>query len=90
MKEIIIIKENIPKIRAFLEQEHISYEIRSIPKGKIYQEPLRKFKKARPAKVDIFADYGEAIKDKELEEEKKLLEEDYEEEEEALEKYENS
>jgi hypothetical protein len=82
MKEIIIVKENISKIKAFLEQEHINYEI--------YQEPLRKFKKVRPAKVDIFSDYGEAIKDKELEAEKKLLEEDCEEEEEELEKYENS
>ena len=68
MKEIIIIKENIPKIKTFLEQEHISYEI--------YQEPIRKFKKARPAKVNIFSDYGEALKDKELEAEKELLEND--------------
>ena len=67
MKEIIIVKENIPKIKTFLEQEHINYEI--------YQEPLRKFKKTRPAKVDIFSDYGEALKDKELEAEKRLLEE---------------
>jgi hypothetical protein len=67
MKEIIIVKENIPKIKTFLEQERINYEI--------YQEPLRKFKKARPAKVDIFSDYGEALKDEELEAEKKLLEE---------------
>ena len=67
MKEIIIIKENIPKIKTFLEQEHISYEI--------YQEPVRKFKKVRPAKVNIFSDYGEALKDKELEAEKRLLEE---------------
>ena len=67
MKEIIIVKENIPRIKTFLEQEHINYEI--------YQEPIRKFKKARPAKVDIFSDYGEALKDKELEAEKKLWEE---------------
>jgi hypothetical protein len=67
MKEIIIIKENIPKIKTFLEQEHISYEI--------YQEPVRKFKKVRPVKVNIFSDYGEALKDKELEAEKRLLEE---------------
>jgi len=30
MKEIIIIKENIPRIKTFLEQENISYEIRNI------------------------------------------------------------
>jgi len=75
MKEIIIVKENIPRIKTFLEQENISYEIRSIPEGQIYQEPIRKFKKARPAKVDIFSDYGEALKDKELEAEKRMLEE---------------
>ena len=42
---------------------------------KICQKPKRKFKRLRPSKVDIFADYGEAIKDKELEKEKRLLEE---------------
>ncbi|CAG8784404.1 5256_t:CDS:1, partial [Cetraspora pellucida] len=63
---IIIIKENIPKIKAFLEQEHISYEF--------YQEPLKKIRKPRPVKKDIFADYGKVLKDKELEAEKKLLE----------------
>ena len=67
MKEIIIIKENIPKIKTFLEQENINYEI--------HQESLKKFKKTRPVKVDIFSDYGEALKDKELEVEKRLLEE---------------
>ena len=67
MKEIIIVKENIPRIKIFLEQEHINYEI--------YQEPIRKFKKIRPTRVDIFSDYGEALKDKELEAEKRLLEE---------------
>ena len=35
MKEIIIIKENIPKIKNFLEQENINYEI--------YQEPVNIF-----------------------------------------------
>jgi len=81
MKEIIVIKENIPRIKTFLEQEHINYEIRSIPEGQVYQEPIRKFKKIRPAKVDIFSDYGEALKDKELEAEKRLLEEMNDEEE---------
>lgn len=75
MKEIIIIKENIPKIKTFLEKEHINYEIHSIPGGQTYQEPIRKFKKSRPVKVNIFSDYGEALKDKELEAEKRLLEE---------------
>ena len=81
MKEIIIVKENIPKIKNFLEEEHINYEI--------YQESISKFKKSRPVKIDIFADYDKAIKDQELETEKNLLEEDYEEEERNLENYEN-
>lgn len=81
MKQIIIIKENVLHIKQLLDKEHCSYEI--------YQEPLRKFKKTRPEKVNIFSDYGDALKDKELKAEKKLLEEDYEEEEEELEKYEN-
>jgi len=73
MEQLIIIKTaDVEKIRLFLDREHINYEI--------YQEPIKKFKKARPARVDIFADYGEAIKDKELEVEKSLLEEDYDEE----------
>ena len=55
MKEIIIIKESILKIKSFLEQEHISYEI--------YQEP-----------VNIFAEYGKALNDKEREQEAKELE----------------
>lgn len=75
MKEIIIVKENIPKIKAFFERENINYEI--------YQEPVKKFKKPRPTKMNIFSDYGEALKDKELEAEKQLLEEMDDEEERA-------
>jgi hypothetical protein len=67
MKEIIIVRENIPKIKALFKQEKISYEI--------HQEPFKKFKKSRPSRVNIFSDYGEALKDKELEREKRLLEE---------------
>jgi len=66
-RQIIVNKENIPKLKTFLDQEKISYEIR--------QEPVGKFKKPRPVKIDIFSDYGEALKDKELEAEKRLLEE---------------
>lgn len=67
MREIIIVRENIPKIKAFFEQQNINYEI--------YQEPVKKFKKSRPVRMNIFSDYGEALKDKELEAEKRLLEE---------------
>ena len=67
MKEIIIVKENIPKIKELFKRENINYEI--------YQEPAKRFKKPRPVRMNIFADYGEALKDKELETEKRLLEE---------------
>ena len=73
MREIIIVKENISKIKAFLEKEHIDYEIRSIPEGQIYQEPLNQ------KKHSVFANYGEAMKDKEREKEAQELENDEEE-----------
>lgn len=58
MREIIIIKENIPKIKTFLDTESINYEI--------YQEPQK------TPKIDIFANYGEVIKNQEREKELKL------------------
>jgi hypothetical protein len=59
MKEIIIIETTKPqKLKNFLDQENFSY--------KVYREP-----KPSP-KIDIFANYGEAIKDKEREAELKL------------------
>lgn len=78
MREIIIVKENVSHIRQLLDKENYPYEV--------YQQPLKKFKKTRPVRVNIFSDYGEALKDEELEVEKHLLEEDFEEEEEELEK----
>jgi hypothetical protein len=57
MKEIIIIETNKPqKLKNFLEKEHFSY--------KVYQEPKQK--------TDIFANYDQAIKNKEREKELKL------------------
>jgi hypothetical protein len=59
MKEVIIIETTRPqKIKNFLDQEHFTY--------KVYQEPNQ------TQKVDIFANYGEAIKDKKRDEELKL------------------
>ena len=59
MKEIIIIETNKPqKLKNFLDKEHFSY--------KVYQEPKIK------QKVDIFANYDKAIKNKEREKELKL------------------
>ena len=59
MKEIIIIETNKPqKLKNFLDKEHFAY--------KVYQEPKH------IQKIDIFAKYGEAIKDKKREEELKL------------------
>jgi len=72
MTEILIIRENISKIKNFLEREHINYEI-SQEANKT--EKLREYIKAK-AQEDIFSDYGEALKDKELEAEKSLLEND--------------
>jgi hypothetical protein len=38
--ELIIIKTNeTEKVKKFLQQEHINYEIQSIPEGQIYQAP---------------------------------------------------
>jgi len=51
MKEVIIIETTRPqKLKKFLGQEHFAY--------KVYQEPKN------PQKSDIFANYGEAIKNK--------------------------
>jgi hypothetical protein len=59
MKEIIIIETNRPQpVKELLENAHINY--------KVYQEPQK------PERVDIFANYGEVIKNKEREEELKL------------------
>jgi len=59
MREIIIIKTSESgKIRNFLNQEGVNYEV--------FQEPQR------VPKTDIFANYGQAIKDKEREKELKL------------------
>ena len=59
MKEIIIIETNKgTKLKNLLSQEGFSY--------RVYQEPLTN------KKTDIFANYGEAIKNKEQEKELKL------------------
>ena len=59
MREIIIIETNQAKpIKKLLEKAHVDY--------KVYQEP------EHIQKIDIFANYGRAIKDKEREKELKL------------------
>ena len=65
MREIIIVRENISKIKKFLDQEHINYEI-----SHELSDKLRDYIKTK-SKEDIFANYGEAIKDKEREKETK-------------------
>lgn len=51
MKEIIIVETTRPqKLKRFLSQEHFTY--------KVYQEPKHS------QKLDIFANYGEAIRNK--------------------------
>jgi hypothetical protein len=57
MEQLIIIRTSRPaKIRKFLEQEKVSYQI--------YDKP-----KKSKTETEMFADYGEAIKDREREEE---------------------
>jgi len=67
MTQLIIIKTaNAEKIRLFLDQEKQNY--------KVFNETKRK--------KDLFANYGEAIKDKEREKEIALLDQAQEEEDE--------
>jgi hypothetical protein len=79
MDKLLIIKTaNTEKIKGFLAKNHIEHQV-------IYDEPLtkksnkndklREYIEAK-SKEDIFADYGKALKDKELEAEKSLLEND--------------
>jgi hypothetical protein len=59
MKELIIIETSRPQqVKKLLEKSHIEY--------KVYQEPFQK--------ESIFANYGEAIKDKQRELEAQELE----------------
>jgi hypothetical protein len=80
MIELLIIKTaNAEKIKNVLDKNHIDYQI-------VYNEPLTDKKQTKKDKLreyinlksqeNIFADYGEALKDKELEAEKSLLEND--------------
>ena len=68
MKEIIIIETNNgAKLKNFLNQERFVY--------KVYQKPTIS------KEIDIFANYGEVIKNKEREKELKLWDNVYEDEE---------
>jgi hypothetical protein len=80
MTELLIIKTaDANKLKTFLVKNHIEHQI-------IYTEPLTNKKSSKKDKLreyiemkskeNIFADYGEALKDKELEAEKSLLEND--------------
>jgi hypothetical protein len=80
MKEIIIVRENISKIKNFLDQEHINYEI-----SHEINDKLREYIETK-SKENIFANYGEAIKDKEREKEIALWDQADEEDEEELSK----
>ena len=82
MTELLIIKTtNASKLKNILTKNHIEHEI-------IYKELLTEKKPTKKDKLreyiemkskeNIFADYGEVIKDKELEAEKSLLENDLE------------
>ncbi|KLL04212.1 MAG: hypothetical protein MRECE_2c112 [Mycoplasmataceae bacterium CE_OT135] len=90
MEQLLIIKTaNANKLKNFLTKNHIEHQI-------IYNEPLADKKQTKKDKLreyiemkskeDIFADYGEAIKDKEREKEIELWETADEEDEEELNK----
>ena len=90
MEQLLIIKTtNAEKIKNVLTKNHIEHQI-------IYNEPLTAKKPAKKDKLrayiearckeDIFADYGEAIKDKAREREIGTWEEADEEDEEELSK----
>ena len=90
MTELLIIKtSNANKLKTFLTKNHIEHQI-------IYNEPLTDKKTTKKDKLrayieakskeDIFANYGEAIKDKEREKEIALWDQADEEDEEELSK----
>src|SRR5438132_9255321 len=93
MTELLIIKtSNANKLKTFLTKNHIEHEI-------IYNQLLTEKKSTKPTKKDklreyiemkskenIFANYGEAIKDKEREKEIALWDQADEEDEEELSK----
>jgi len=70
MKEVIILEVSGSKsqlIQDFLKQKKVDYRILAEQQGNLTKQ---KDKKAQ--KIDIFARYGEAIKDKKREEELRL------------------
>jgi hypothetical protein len=81
MEKLLIIKTaSTEKIKGLLAKNHIEHQV-------IYDEPLTSYKPSskkdklreyieKKSKENIFADYGKALKDKELEAEKELLEND--------------
>jgi len=90
MTELLIIKTaNAGKVKSVLTKNHIEHQI-------IYTEPLTDKKPSKKDKLreyiemkskeDIFANYGEAIKDKEREKEIALWDQADEEDEEELSK----
>ena len=81
MTELLIIKTaNANKLKTFLTKNHIEHEIiynqLLTEKKPTKKDKLREYIEMK-SKENIFADYGEALKDKELEAEKSLLENDF-------------
>jgi hypothetical protein len=80
MTELLIIKTaDANKLKTVLTKNHIEHQIvyneTLTDKKSTKKDKLRKYIEMK-SKEDIFADYGKAIKDKELEAEKTLLEND--------------
>jgi arsenate reductase-like glutaredoxin family protein len=76
MTELLIIKtSSTNKLKTFLAKNHIEHQIIYNESLISKKDKLREYIEAK-SKENIFADYGEAIKDRELEAEKSLLEND--------------
>jgi hypothetical protein len=75
MKEVIILEVNEPRkshlVQDFLKQKKIDYRILAETQQEQHSNLTKQRGKKTP-KIDIFAKYGEAIKDKKREEELKL------------------
>jgi cysteinyl-tRNA synthetase len=84
MKEIIIIRDKAPQIKKMLDQKGFNYELYQEP-VKVKTDKLREYIEMK-SKEDIFANYGEALKDKEREKEIALWEKADEEDEKELSK----
>lgn len=61
MMELIIIKTNEgEKVKKFLTEKHINYEICSVPEGQIYQDGTSNVSTKKISEVELGKAYSEA------------------------------